>query len=58
MNALSYDIFSCTVDINDVVLRHVETVVLLDRETVDGDVGIDSDTGKRKERRESQPVPG
>ena len=29
MNALSYDIFSCTVDINVIVSRHVETVVLL-----------------------------
>ena len=45
-------------DINLEQSSHVETVVLLDRETVDGDVGIDSDTGKRKERRESQPVPG
>ena len=49
---------SGTADIQMDVSSHVETVVLLDRKTVDGDVGIDSDTGKRKERRESQPVPG
>jgi len=29
LNALNYDTFSCTVDINVVVSRHIEAVVLL-----------------------------
>ena len=45
MNALSYDIFSCTVDINGVVSRHVETVVCLDKKKPKGyvEIGVDAE---------------
>ena len=43
MNALSYDIFSCTVDINGVVSRHVETVCLLSQRKPDTTIEVDLD---------------
>ena len=49
---------SGTADIQMDVSSHVETVVLLDREKADGDVGIDLDIKKPEGTSRSRPVPG